>query len=131
MKLLFAKVFATTSLAPVNLAFAGAGFAATTTLEDLKNATYTGIEAQPVTLSGGRWEGSPHVEGGASRPTVGLMVTMMSCPEELMRAEREYLEALSEVNSFSFHSGRLALNAKAAENGLYTMLFERLENGAP
>ena len=59
------------------------------------------------------------------------MVTMMSCPEELMKAEREYLAALSEVTSFSFHSGRLALNAKDAENGLYTMLFEQLENSAP
>ena len=305
MKFLFATAFATTPLVLLNLVFAGAGFASTTTLEDLKNATYMGVEAQPVTLSGGRWEGSPYVEGGASRPTVGLveemvfngdlnadgieetvaihwqsaggtgsnsyiavmrrkgeeleniataligdrvklrqgkivagefildvlqagendamccptqlatrtwslqggqlregemdvtgklslamldgtewvlthtarhtavaedveitltfnanrvsgksacnrynasvregenagdilfgeaMVTMMSCPEELMRAEREYLKALSEVNSFSFHSGRLALNAKDVENGLYTMLFERLDNNAP
>lgn len=39
----------------------------------LKNATYTGVEDQAVTLSQGRWEGQPYVEGGASRPAVGLV----------------------------------------------------------
>ncbi len=39
----------------------------------LENATYAGIEEQPVTLSQGRWEGPPYTEGGASRPTVGLV----------------------------------------------------------
>ena len=39
----------------------------------LGDATYSGIENQAVTLSGGRWEGLPYVEGGASRPSVGLL----------------------------------------------------------
>jgi len=39
----------------------------------LENATYAGIEDEPVTLLGGRWEGTPFVEGGASRPSVGLL----------------------------------------------------------
>ncbi len=39
----------------------------------LENATYTGIENGPVTLLNGRWEGAPYVEGGASRPGVGLI----------------------------------------------------------
>jgi len=39
----------------------------------LRDATYSGIEDQPVTLSQGRWEGSPYVEGGAARPVVGLV----------------------------------------------------------
>ena len=43
------------------------------TMNGLENATYTGIEEQPVTLSQGRWEGPPYVEGGASRPAVGLV----------------------------------------------------------
>ena len=42
-------------------------------LNALKNATYNGIENHPVTLSQGRWEGSPYVEGGSSRPNVGLV----------------------------------------------------------
>ena len=37
------------------------------------NATYHGIEDSPVQLSDGRWEGKPYVEGGASRPSVGLV----------------------------------------------------------
>ena len=40
---------------------------------ELANATYSGIMNDPVTLSGGRWEGAPYVEDGASRPTVGLI----------------------------------------------------------
>ena len=52
-----------------------AGFANETgsLVTGLGNATYTGIEKQPVTLVNGRWEGHPHVEGGASRPSVGLL----------------------------------------------------------
>jgi len=43
------------------------------TVEDLANATYFGIGENPVTLSDGRWEGEPYAEGGASRPSVGLV----------------------------------------------------------
>ncbi len=38
----------------------------------LANATYQGIEEEPVRLQEGSWEGEPYVEGGASRPSVGL-----------------------------------------------------------
>jgi hypothetical protein len=30
------------------------------------------VEESPVTLSNGQWQGAPYVEGGASRPHVGL-----------------------------------------------------------
>ncbi len=43
------------------------------TLEELADATYAGIFDAPVTLTGGRWEGAPYVEGGASRPSAGLV----------------------------------------------------------
>lgn len=39
----------------------------------LQNASYVGIEEQPITLKDGRWQGEPYVEGGASRPTAGLV----------------------------------------------------------
>jgi len=39
----------------------------------LANASYQGIEDTPVQLENGRWEGEPYVEGGASRPSVGLV----------------------------------------------------------
>jgi heat shock protein HslJ len=39
----------------------------------LANATYAGIFAEPVTLSGGLYEGEPFVPGGASRPTLILV----------------------------------------------------------
>jgi hypothetical protein len=50
------------------------GFAADRlpTIEELANATYSGVEDSPVTLSNGQWQGAPYVEGGASRPRVGL-----------------------------------------------------------
>jgi len=50
--------------------FAGDG---SPTPEELANATYSGIEENPVTLISGRWEGEPYAEGGASRPSVGLV----------------------------------------------------------
>ena len=37
------------------------------------NAVYKGIEDHPVRLEDGAWEGEPYVEGGASRPRVGLI----------------------------------------------------------
>jgi heat shock protein HslJ len=64
------------SLAGIFLALASqaclAGEGAPTAVE-LANATYTGIGEGPVTLMDGRWEGEPFVEGGASRPSVGLV----------------------------------------------------------
>ena len=38
--------------------------------DQLKNATYSGIYDEPVTLTDGIYEGEPFVEGGASRPMV-------------------------------------------------------------
>ena len=43
------------------------------TITELGNSTYKGIEDEPVTLSDGTWEGPAYVEGGASRPRVGLL----------------------------------------------------------
>lgn len=43
------------------------------TVAELVSATYAGVFDEPVTLTGGRWEGSPFVEGGASRPSAGLV----------------------------------------------------------
>jgi heat shock protein HslJ len=43
------------------------------TTEELANATYAGVLDKPVTLTDGRWEGAPFVDGGASRPSVGLV----------------------------------------------------------
>lgn len=42
------------------------------TLEELKNATYQGVEEAggPFALTNGRWEGKPYEPGGASMPSV-------------------------------------------------------------
>jgi heat shock protein HslJ len=42
-------------------------------LEELASASYDGVATETVTLIGGEWEGEPFVEGGASRPVVGLV----------------------------------------------------------
>lgn len=42
------------------------------TLDELGNASFSGIYDQPVQLVDGRYEGEPFVEGGASRPAAGL-----------------------------------------------------------
>jgi hypothetical protein len=41
--------------------------------DDLRNATYAGVLAVPVTLNQGRWVGDPFDPGGASRPTLALV----------------------------------------------------------
>lgn len=41
--------------------------------EELANMTFGGIVEEPVQLVDGTWEGEPFVEGGASKPTVGLV----------------------------------------------------------
>ena len=42
-------------------------------LEELAQTTYGGVFDRPITLVDGRWEGEPYVEGGVSRPSVGLV----------------------------------------------------------
>ena len=42
-------------------------------LDELANTTFSGIAEEPVQLVDGRWEGEPYAEGGASRPSVGLV----------------------------------------------------------
>jgi len=42
-------------------------------ISGLGNATYKGIADEPVILSNGHWEGIPYVEGGTSRPRIGLI----------------------------------------------------------
>jgi heat shock protein HslJ len=47
--------------------------AAAPTPAELAGMRYTGIYAEGVMLQDGRWEGEPFVEGGASRPVVGMV----------------------------------------------------------
>ena len=55
------------------IAQTSATYEAESAITRLVNATYSGIEDEPVTLLSGQWEGAPYVEGGASRPRVGLL----------------------------------------------------------
>ena len=41
--------------------------------EEAAQASYPGIAESSIELSDGRWEGEPYVEGGSSRPVVGLV----------------------------------------------------------
>ena len=45
--------------------------------QDLKNLSYQGIYAEPVTLKNGVYEGQPFVAGGASRPRVQFIEQLM------------------------------------------------------
>ncbi len=42
-------------------------------MDDVRNAKVAGLFDEPVTLNDGRWEGEPYVDGGASRPTAGVI----------------------------------------------------------
>ena len=43
------------------------------TMQELANATFSGLQDEPVQLVDGGWQGEPFVEGGASVPAVGLV----------------------------------------------------------
>lgn len=47
------------------------------TVAQLENATFNGILEQPISLSDGTYEGTPFVEGGASRPSVQLWTDLL------------------------------------------------------
>jgi len=53
-------------------------------------------------------------------PTMG---TRMACADHLMDTESLYLKALGQVSSFSFHSGKLALNGLNDDGTSFSMLF--------
>lgn len=59
------------------------------------------------------------------------MSTMMACPDELMKVEREYLDALAHITSFSFYAGNLALNGQKEGSTAYSMLFSKKETHTP
>ena len=52
---------------------AGSQPAAPPTPAELAGMRFSGIYTEAVKLQAGRWEGKPFVEGGASRPVVGLL----------------------------------------------------------
>jgi heat shock protein HslJ len=69
---------------------------------------------------------SAGIEQGDTAGNINIgqaMGTRMACPEALMKAEQQYLEALSKVSSFSFHAGRLALNGQNVDGAAFQMLF--------
>jgi len=51
--------------------------------------------------------------------------TRMACPDELMKVEREYLDALMYASSFSFHAGGLALSGQKEDGTAFSMLFSK------
>ncbi len=57
-------------------------------------------------------------------PTMG---TRMMCPDHLMVVENLYLKALSQVASFSFYSGSLALNGQDEDEKPFSLLFKPAE----
>jgi heat shock protein HslJ len=70
MKSSVAAIFSAVALSLVSGQMAVAG---APSQDELANATYQGVEAQSITLDNGRWEGQPFVDGGASRPSAGLV----------------------------------------------------------
>jgi heat shock protein HslJ len=85
------------------------------TAEQLANATYAGIMIEPVTLTDGRWEGEPYIEGGASRPVVGLLDHFILTGDLDSDGADEVAALLWESSGGS--GTRLYLAAMASRNG--------------
>lgn len=86
----------------------------------LKNATYTGIEDRAVTLSQGRWEGQPYVEGGAARPAVGLVDDFLLQGDLDADGEKELVVMLWQ--SAAGTGSNIYIAVMKAENGEYVNL---------
>lgn len=73
MKTMILGLMVLTVLAGCSQSATGGGPAWTPTVDELKNLTYSGVTEEPVTLSSGKWEGKPPVEGSSSRPSVNFV----------------------------------------------------------
>jgi len=58
------------------------------------------------------------------------MGTRMACADHLMALERQYIEMLLRLTSFSFHAGKLVLNGRESDGTPFSMFFiaEKVEN---
>lgn len=77
---------------------------------------------------------SAGVEEGESASNIHIgqsMSTMMACPDELMRIERQYLDALLNVTSFSFLAGGLVLSGQKKDGSQYSLLFSKAVKNMP
>jgi hypothetical protein len=80
------------------------------TPQELAGATYTGVEDQgPVTLSAGRWEGQPLIEGGASVPALWLSEGFRPTADLDRDGADEALVHLSYSSGGTGHFGYLAV----------------------
>lgn len=70
-------------------------------LRDLANATYQGLVdlEGAITLSDGRWQGEPWVEGGASAPSVQLVGTLVA------QGDLDYDGRTESVNFVNYSTG--------------------------
>lgn len=59
------------------------------------------------------------------------MSTRMACPDELMKMETEYLDALSHTTGFSFYAGSLVLSGQKNDSNPFRMLFSRVDEDTP
>jgi heat shock protein HslJ len=71
---IFVSIGITCACQPMNN-HGAAVVSSTPTLAELENLSYEGIDEAGtlVTLTDGEWQGQPYVDGGASRPSVGLV----------------------------------------------------------
>jgi len=59
------------------------------------------------------------------------MGTRMACVDQLMNVEQEYLDALSRVGSFSFHTSSLALSGQHKDGEIFNLLLRPVEAEMP
>lgn len=103
----------------------------------------TRLENADVTLNfeAGRISGksacnrySAHISDGENAGDIDIgqaMSTRMACPEELMKVEQEYLDALARVSRFSFNMGELTLSGQKKDGGAFSLLFQQVEAEQP
>ena len=87
-----------------------------TSLQHLKNLSYQGIYAKPVTLKDGVYEGQPFITGGDSRPRVQLVEQLMVSGDMTGDGYDEAAMFLSESAGGSGSFTYLAIVSKSGSN---------------
>ncbi len=85
-----------------------------------EDATYSGIYEYPITLKDGHWQGTPFIEEGASRPTVGLVEDFRLTGDLDGDGEMEYIVFLWENSGGS--GTRIYLAVMGLQEGRFVNL---------
>lgn len=118
------------SLLTISVFQTGQACGGTPILSELENADYTGLQVGNISLSNGKWEGLPYVEGGAARPRAGLLKDFLLSADLNGNGNQESIVVLWEnsggTGSYSYVAVMTRHNSKIKNIGT-TLIGDRVK----